>query len=74
MKKILTAALCALVCLSLLLSVGAAESLTLSGTVIPAENVPVYAPIGGTVGEVLAEEGQLIGADDVLYTMKTTKV
>lgn len=72
MKKIL-GILAALVCLTLVLS-AAADALTLTGTVTAGEAVPVYAPIGGTVGEVQAEEGQQVGAEDVLYSMKTTKV
>ena len=74
MKKILTGTLAALLCLALLLSAALADTLSLSGTVTAGESIPVYAPIGGTVGEVKAVEGQLVAADDVLYTMKTTKV
>ena len=72
MKRILTFIL--LSCLTLCLSAVSAESLTLAGTVTPAESVPVYAPIGGTVGEVIAEAGQTVSADDVLFSMKTSKV
>ncbi len=62
--------------LVLLLGVGsaAAESLSLEGKVVPARTVPVYAAIGGTVAEVAAQVGQEVGADDVLYSLKTTKV
>ncbi len=74
MKKILTGALAALLCMTLLFSAALADALSLDGTVIPGESVPVYAPIGGTVAEVCAEPGQQIAADGVLYTMKTEKV
>ena len=74
MKKILTGTLCALLCLGLMISAGAADALTLTGTVTAGNSVPVYAPIGGTVGEVKVEEGQQVGADDVLYALKTAKV
>ena len=74
MKKILTGTLAALAIVTLLFSAALADTLTLNGTVTAGEAVPVYAPIGGTVGEILAEEGQKVGADDVLYAMKTEKV
>ena len=74
MKKILTATLAVLVCMALLLSAAMADSLSLSGTVTAGETVPVYAPIGGTVGEVKVVEGQQVKAGDVLYSMKTEKV
>ena len=61
-------------CLTLCLCAASAESLTLTGTVMPGESVPVYAPIGGTVGTVNVEAGQQVSADDILYTMKTSKV
>ena len=73
MKKLFTC-LTAVLCSLLLLSGAFADSLTLSGTVIPADTVQVYAPIGGTVENVLAEAGQQIQAEDLLYTMKTAKV
>ena len=74
MKRILTGTLAALLCMALLFSAAMADTLSLSGTVTAGETIPVYAPIGGTIGEVQVEEGQQVGADDVLYTMKTTKV
>ena len=74
MKKMLTGTLTALLCAALLMSAGAADTLSLSGTVTAGESVPVYAPIGGTVAETRAEEGGTVGADDVLFTMRTTKV
>lgn len=74
MKKILTATLAVLVCMALLLSAALADSLSLSGTVTAGETAPVYAPIGGTVGEVKVVEGQQVKAGDVLYSMKTEKV
>ena len=51
-----------------------ADSLSLTGKVVPAGTVTVYAAIGGTVAEVTAQVGQEVGADDVLYELKTTKV
>ncbi len=74
MKKILTAMLAALVCMTLILSAAAADALSLDGTVTAGDAIPVYAPIGGTVGEVNVEAGQQITAEDVLYSMKTEKV
>lgn len=74
MKKILTATLAVLVCMALLLSAAMADSLSLSGTVTAGETAPVYAPIGGTVGEVKVVEGQQVKEGDVLYSMKTEKV
>lgn len=60
--------------LMLLLGSAAADSLSLEGKVVPAHTVPVYASIGGTVAEVTAQVGQEVGEDDVLYSLKTTKV
>ncbi len=74
MKKILTGTLAFLLVTALLLSAALADTLTMSGTVTAGDAVEVYAPIGGTVGEVNAQVGQQVGADDVLYAMKTTKV
>lgn len=73
MKKNISRFLAVLAGLTLLVSAASADTLTLTGTVTTGETVQVYAPIGGTVGGVLVEEGQTIGADDVLYTMKTNK-
>ena len=73
MKKRLTICLAVLCCV--MMAAGAcAETMTLSGTVSPAKSVQVYAPIGGTVGEVNVEAGEAVKADDILYSMKTTKV
>ena len=74
MKKILTGTLAALLCMALFLSAALADTLSLSGTVTAGETIAVYAPIGGTVGEVKVEAGQQVKADDVLYSMKTAKV
>ena len=46
----------------------------MDGTVAASDTFEVYAPIGGTVAKVSAEVGQEVGADDVLYALKTTKV
>lgn len=73
MKKRFITCLAVLCCV--MLSAGAfAETLTLNGTVIPAKEIQVYAPIGGTVGEVSAEAGAAVKADDILYSMKTEKI
>lgn len=73
MKKLVISCMAVLCCLVLAAGAGA-ETLTLNGTVIPAKEIQVYAPIGGTVGEVNAEAGAAVQADDILYAMKTTKV
>ncbi len=49
-------------------------ALTLTGTVIRAEAVTVYAPIGGTVDSVAVEPGAAVGENDVLFSLRTTKV
>ncbi len=72
-KRILTA-LCLICSMSLLASAVLADSLTLNGTVAAGKTIEVYAPIGGTVASVVAEVGQEVGAEDVLYALKTTKV
>ena len=74
MKKNISRILAILAGLTLLCTAASAETLTLTGTVTAGETVQVYAPIGGTVGEVFAEEGQQVSADDILYAMKTNKV
>ena len=71
MKKsliLILAVLCAMA------AVASADTLTLDGTVIAADTVQVYAPIGGTVDAVAAEAGQTVAADDVLFSFRTTKV
>lgn len=73
MKKSISGWLALLAVLALTLSAASADTLTLTGTVTPGDTVQVYAPIGGTVGEVRAEVGQTVGAEDVLYAMKTAK-
>ena len=73
MKKNISRLLAIAAGLVLLCAAASADSLTLNGTVTAGEAVMVYAPIGGTVGEVFAEAGQQVSADDVLYAMKTSK-
>ena len=73
MKKNISRLLAILAGLTLLVSAASADTLTLTGTVTTGETVQIYAPIGGTVGEILVEEGQEVGAEDVLYAMKTNK-
>ena len=62
--------------LSLLLSAGlaSADTISLGGTVTAGGTVEVYAPIGGTVGNVAVEVGQEVGEEDILFSLKTTKV
>ena len=74
MKRIWMTGICAL-CLAVLVCAGAlADTVTMNGTVKAGETVQVYAPIGGTVDTVRAEAGQEIGADDVLFVLRTNKV
>ena len=51
-----------------------AASLNLTGTVEAGVTIPVYAPVGGTVGEVTAEKGDSVSGEDVLVTFRTEKV
>lgn len=74
MKKRMTGILAVMMCAMMILPGAVGESLTLGGTVIPAESVPVYAPIGGTVDSVSVQAGQRVQADDTMYTMKTVKI
>jgi len=74
MKKRMLICLAVVLCAMLALPGAFAESLTLSGTVVPASTDPVYAPIGGTVESVAVQAGQKVQAGDILYTLKTTKV
>ncbi len=73
MKKDISRLMAILAGLTMICTAASAETLTLTGTVTTGETVQVYAPIGGTVGEIFAEEGQTVDADEVLYTMKTSK-
>lgn len=74
MKKCLFLLLAALIALSLTGSCALADSVSVTGTVIPAETVQVYAPAGGTVASVSARTGQTVTAGDPLFTLKTTPV
>ncbi|MBR4575668.1 MAG: HlyD family efflux transporter periplasmic adaptor subunit [Clostridia bacterium] len=74
MKKGMLTVLAMLLCVMLLAGSAAADTLSLSGTVIPAETVRVYAPISGTAEDVKAEAGQRVKQGEILYTMKTTRV
>ena len=51
-----------------------ADSIYFDGTVTGKESVPVYATIGGTVETVALTAGETVTADDVLLSLKTTKV
>ena len=74
MKKRMLICLAIVLCAMLAFPGAFAESLTLSGTVVPESADPVYAPIGGTVESVAVQAGQKVQAGDPLYTMKTAKV
>ena len=74
MKRSILTALCLVTVLPLLSAAALADSLTLNGTVAAGKTIEVYAPIGGTIAAVAAEVGQDVGADDVLYSLKTTRV
>jgi multidrug resistance efflux pump len=60
----------------LLLAAGtaAADTLSLNGKVEAGTEVPVYAPIGGTVGEVSVEAGMSVEKGDALYSYRTEKI
>ena len=64
----------AVLCVAVMTSFACADSITLNGTMIPAETCAVYAPVSGTADSVSMEAGQKVGAGDTLYTMKTKKV
>ena len=74
MKKRFITSLAAVLCVALALSAASADAITLSGKMIPAETIQIYAPVSGTAESVTAEAGLKIGAEDTLYTMKTTKI
>ena len=71
MKKTL---LCLLACLCLISTAALADSVSMTGTVVPGASVEVYAPIGGTVLSVPVKTGQTVKAGDVLFTLKTNPV
>jgi len=58
----------------LLAGTAAADTLSLNGKVEAGEEVPVYAPIGGTVEEVSAEAGMNVEQGAALYSYKTEKI
>ncbi|MBQ8161387.1 MAG: HlyD family efflux transporter periplasmic adaptor subunit [Clostridia bacterium] len=66
----------AAICLAALCLVSGAQAsiLTLQGEIVPSRTAEVYAPIGGVVEEVLAEEGQAAGTETPLYRLRTEKV
>ena len=74
MKKRFITCLAAVLCTVLALSAAGADAITLSGQMIPAETIRVYAPVSGAVESVAAEEGRKIRAEDTIYTMRTTKI
>lgn len=74
MKRNIKVCCAALMCLVLICAAASAETISFSGTVCAKETHEVYAPIGGTVDSVDIEVGQAVKADDVIITLKTTKV
>ncbi len=74
MKKQFITCLTVAFCLVLMMSAACADSITLSGKMIPAETIQIYAAVSGTVESVCVEAGLKTGAEDTLYTMKTTKI
>lgn len=51
-----------------------ADTLSMDGKVDAKKTTEVYAPIGGTVDQVVGEVGQQVTADDVLISLRTEKV
>ena len=74
MRRSLSALILALILALGLGGSALADSLSLEGKVVPAASVPVYAAIGGTVSEVIAQVGQEVAPGDALYSLKTGKV
>ncbi|MBR4459565.1 MAG: HlyD family efflux transporter periplasmic adaptor subunit [Clostridia bacterium] len=73
--RILIAAAVALICsLTVFGACALGDTLALNGTVTRADTVTVYAPIGGVVDSVNVQAGALVGEDDVLFSLRTTKV
>lgn len=72
-RSILTIALALILALSLATAVQA-ESISISGTVTSKGATPIYAPIGGTVSEVLIEAGQTVSDGDTIAKLRTEKV
>ncbi|MBQ6173934.1 MAG: HlyD family efflux transporter periplasmic adaptor subunit [Clostridia bacterium] len=73
--RILIAAAVALICsLTVFGACALGDTLALNGTVTRADTVTVYAPIGGVVDSVNVQAGSLVGEDDVLFSLRTTKV
>ena len=65
----------AAIALVLMLAAGmaCADTLSLNGTIEAGETVPVYAPIGGTVEDVVVEQGMRVNAGDTLFSYRTDK-
>ena len=59
--------------LALAAGTASADTLSLNGTVTAGVTVPVYAPIGGTVESVTAEQGMRVNAGDPLFSYRTEK-
>ncbi len=57
----------------LVMGAAQAETLSLNGTVEAGVTVPVYAPIGGTVENVLVETGMHVSAGETLFSYRTEK-
>lgn len=63
-----------MIALCLLCSCALAESLSFSGTVVSVRSEAVIAPIGGTVKDIAAQNGQRVQAGDAIITLETRKV
>lgn len=73
-KSFIKGATAAFAAALLLVSAAGAESISFNGKVTARTAQPVYAAIGGTVESIDVEAGQYVKPDDVLATLKTTKV
>lgn len=74
MNRKLSLLLSALLICALLITSASAEIISFDGTVAAKDTVEVYAPIGGSVADVLVSAGETVKNGDVLVALKTTKV
>ena len=56
MKKRFIISLAAVLCMVLALSAAGADAITLSGKMIPAETIQIYAPVSGTVEKEIPKQ------------------
>ena len=73
MTRKLSAIFAAVLCLCML-TAATAETISFDGSVTVKDTYEVYAPIGGTVDSVPFSAGEAVKAEDVLISLKTTKV